>query len=341
MHFRRLLSIGLIAVLAVMPVARAHAAEKVDNLIEGAKLCTKFLPRNERKYGIPLHLLSAIATTESGRWHNGLNMALPWPWTVNVEGKGYYFDSKQEAINFVQAQKAKGISSMDVGCMQVNLKHHPDAFANIGQAFEPATNVDYAAQFLRSNYDEEKSWRKAAANYHSRTPSLGNQYIGSVFTSWQRIINKVREARLAAGSLPAPAASASDLALLTPSADSISPGLPATKVGTMGIKTAAYQPIRMRVIEVSHKDIDNTRITREQGVRVIRPVMEVAEKVKPDAAKETEIAQANTGGSQNENSFVTQLNATDHGSAKLIHVNATSAVATGSANASGPRFIFN
>ena len=57
--------------------------------------------------------------------------------------------------------------------MQVNLKHHPKAFANLNEAFDPATNVSYAAGFLRTNYASLGNWIKATAAYHSRTPSYG------------------------------------------------------------------------------------------------------------------------------------------------------------------------
>ena len=39
---------------------------------------------------------------------------------------------------------------MDVGCMQVNLYHHAHAFSSLDNAFDPQSNVDYAARFLRS-----------------------------------------------------------------------------------------------------------------------------------------------------------------------------------------------
>jgi hypothetical protein len=190
-----------IALLGVASVSLPAAAQ-TDTLIEGAKLCTRQMPRYEREYGIPTHLLSAIASTESGRYHRGLKIAVPWPWTINVEGKGYYFDSKQEAIAAVKRYRAQGARSIDVGCMQVNLLHHPEAFASLDQAFDPATNVAYAASFLRSLYEEEKSWKTAAKHYHSKTPSRGTAYAGSVYNNWYTIVSRLRDARLQTGQSP-------------------------------------------------------------------------------------------------------------------------------------------
>ena len=44
--------------LAALPAR----AQSLDPMIEGAKLCTRYLPRYERAYAIPTHLLSAIAS---------------------------------------------------------------------------------------------------------------------------------------------------------------------------------------------------------------------------------------------------------------------------------------
>lgn len=173
-----------------------QAAAQSDPLIEGAKLCTRHLPRYEREYAIPTHLLSAIASTESGRYHEGLKMKLPWPWAINAEGKGYWFDSKEQAIAAVKRLRARGIKSIDVGCMQVNLLQHPDAFASLDQAFDPEKNIGYAASFLHTLYEESNSWKTAASYYHSRTPSLGREYVGNVYSSWFSIIDKLRAARL-------------------------------------------------------------------------------------------------------------------------------------------------
>ena len=181
--------------LVAMPLPAAYAAP-ADPLIEGAKLCTQHLPRYEREYAIPTHLLSAIASIESGRYHEGLRMKLPWPWAINANGKGYFFDTKAEAIAAVQKLRKHGVQSIDVGCMQVNLYHHPEAFANLNEAFEPQKNIAYAANFLHNLYNEGGNWKKAASDYHSRTPSLGKEYVGQVYDSWYTIIEKLRAARL-------------------------------------------------------------------------------------------------------------------------------------------------
>jgi len=181
--------------LAVYCALAASPARAGDALIDGARLCTQNFPIQEREKNIPVHLLAAIASAESGRWHKGLGMPLPWPWTINVEGKGYYFGSKAEAIARTQAFLRQGKRSIDVGCMQVNLKHHAGAFKTLNEAFEPQTNVAYAANFLRNNYDDLGDWIKATAAYHSRTSSLGRVYLARIEQTWNRIVSKVQAAQ--------------------------------------------------------------------------------------------------------------------------------------------------
>ncbi len=191
---------GMMLAAAMWLVLAPAEAEAYDALIEGAKQCTQYFPVKEREYGIPVHLLAAISSIETGRYHKGLGMALPWPWTINVEGKGYFFQSKAEAVAETRRHLNNGKRSIDVGCMQVNLKHHPKAFANLEEAFDPEKNVGYAAKFLRNNYsDLDNSWVKAAAAYHSRTPSRGNPYLQKVAGAWQKIVTKVQQAQVRSG----------------------------------------------------------------------------------------------------------------------------------------------
>jgi hypothetical protein len=205
-HFSTILLAA--AALSVLP---ARGALAYDALIEGAKQCTQYFPIKEREQGIPAHLLAAISSIETGRYHSGLGLALPWPWTINVDGKGYYFATKAEAIAKTQRFIRSGHQSIDVGCMQVNLKHHANAFASLDDAFDPEKNVGYAAKFLRANYaDLDNSWVKAAAAYHSRTPSRGNPYLEKVARAWQKIVVKVQQAQARSGATGARVAAAPD-----------------------------------------------------------------------------------------------------------------------------------
>jgi soluble lytic murein transglycosylase-like protein len=154
----------------------SNSYAKVDLEIAESHQCSNLFPYFEKKFSIPTNTLHSIALKESGKKHTKHKIVLVWPWTVNVEGKGYYFDSKKEAIIFVKKQIMKGKENIDVGCMQINLKHHIDAFSSLAEAFNPRENIEYGARFLKSKYEQLGEWHKAVAHYHSATPALGLHY---------------------------------------------------------------------------------------------------------------------------------------------------------------------
>lgn len=148
------------------------------------KSCVTPIAGQERLHGIPSQLLAAVSLAESGRWDKENAASFAWPWTVTAEGKGQFFASKAEAIAQVQALKARGIRNIDVGCMQINLMYHPNAFPDLETAFEPDSNVAYAAKYLRSLFDDSKSWITAVGNYHSATPEYHFRYRAKITELW-------------------------------------------------------------------------------------------------------------------------------------------------------------
>lgn len=137
--------------------------------------CLEAIIQAQDRYEIPDNLLLAIGIQESGRSLAGKIEI--WPWTVNANGAGYFFATKEEAIEKVRILKKMGIASIDVGCMQINQKWHPDAFENVTEAFDPAANVEYAARYLLNLYGIYGDWTRAAASYHSATKSYQEKYL--------------------------------------------------------------------------------------------------------------------------------------------------------------------
>jgi hypothetical protein len=147
-------------------------------------MCESAIAGAESDTKLPARVLTAIALRESGRADADTGHVRPWPWTINFEGTGHFYASKEEAIAAVQAIQAAGGQSVDVGCMQVNLMHHPQAFANLDEAFDPGHNAAYAGRFLRSLFAAMGDWGMAIAGYHSRTPGVGDLYRDQVVASW-------------------------------------------------------------------------------------------------------------------------------------------------------------
>ena len=139
-----------------------------------ASICEKAALAASRESGVPLDVLRAISLTETGR--NGPNGFLPWPWTVNMEGTGKWFDALSDAKAYVDKHFARGARSFDVGCFQINYRWHGQAFASIDEMFEPLANARYAAKFLSELYDEFGDWSTAAGAFHSRTPKYARKY---------------------------------------------------------------------------------------------------------------------------------------------------------------------
>ncbi|MBR9841766.1 MAG: lytic transglycosylase domain-containing protein [Rhodobacteraceae bacterium] len=137
-------------------------------------LCDQAASQAARRTGVPESILKALTRTETGRRKNGV--LAPWPWSMNVEGKGQWFASRADAETYLRSVRAAGTRNFDVGCFQINFRWHGTAFATPAKMFEPVENALYAARFLHRLYDEKGNWADAAAAYHSRTPKYASRY---------------------------------------------------------------------------------------------------------------------------------------------------------------------
>ncbi|WP_366871107.1 transglycosylase SLT domain-containing protein [uncultured Ruegeria sp.] len=139
-------------------------------------ICDQAARRAALAEDVPLDVLRAIARVETGRTRDG--SLEPWPWTINVEGQGYWFTSEVEAKSYVFKIFKAGVRSFDVGCFQINYRWHGKAFRSIDAMFDPDENAAYAAGLLKQLHVELGSWPAAAGAYHSRTQSLAEAYRG-------------------------------------------------------------------------------------------------------------------------------------------------------------------
>jgi hypothetical protein len=153
---------------------------------QSALTCRQAIEVAEREFNLPPHLLAAIARVESGRRDPATGRVDPYPWTINAEGRGSTYPSKAAGIAAVRELQAGGIRSIDIGCMQVNMRHHPNAFGSLEEAFDPLTNARYAASFLRDLMTEKQDWHMAAASYHSRNPEFAVPYLNRVLGAWNQ-----------------------------------------------------------------------------------------------------------------------------------------------------------
>ncbi|MBF0168041.1 MAG: tetratricopeptide repeat protein [Alphaproteobacteria bacterium] len=172
------LAAGLFVLLALALPAQAQT--------QGAGVCNQPIAEAEKRLGLPRGLLFAIATVESSFRDPQTGIRAPWPYTVNAAGQGRYYATLEEAKKGVVAQLASDVDSVDVGCMQINLRSHVKAFSSLDLAFDPQTNVAYGAGLLQELYLKTQSWSEAIRRYHAPPGSPnGLVYLSKVMAYWR------------------------------------------------------------------------------------------------------------------------------------------------------------
>ena len=213
---------AMVAVAVCLTPAPAPQAGVRSVSMDDASACSMAVSLAQADQGVPDGLLGAIARTESGRADPATGTVGPWPWTINANGVGQFFATKQDAVAGVLRLQERGVASIDVGCMQINLRSHPGAFASLEDAFDPQRNADYAARFLVLLYGRSGTWMGAAMAYHSLNPELGAPYGARVAAAWGGQAGEPAPASaLASASAFAPAPR---LTVVSPAPETFEPG---------------------------------------------------------------------------------------------------------------------
>lgn len=179
----RILNIG--GTLLWLACADLYSASGYAMQLDEAGLCDTAARGAAQIYGIPVNILLSISRVETGRG----DAHAPWPWTVNVGNQGHWFETSKSAIDFAKNQLASGTENFDVGCFQINLHWHPQAFDSLEDAFDPVRNATYAAKFLTELFEIEGDWKSAVAAYHSRQPDKASAYITKIENAYYDLIN--------------------------------------------------------------------------------------------------------------------------------------------------------
>jgi soluble lytic murein transglycosylase-like protein len=131
------------------------------------------------KYDVPLGMLYAVGLTETGR-RGSLQ-----PYAMNIEGKAVFASSVVEAKGRFSEARLAGARLIDLGCMQINHYFHSDKFASLDSMFDPRTNVEYAARFLKELKGRHETWTMAVARYHAgpNNDPAQKQYVCKVITN--------------------------------------------------------------------------------------------------------------------------------------------------------------
>jgi hypothetical protein len=157
-----------------------------------SSLCEEAIRHAEQVHYLPPGLLASMAKVESGRPIGANGEVRPWPWAINADGQGLFPESKGAAAVWVEQQEARH-RYIDVGCLQVDLILHRDGFSSVEQAFEPTSNVEFAAHYLLDLYrgDARRNWDVAVGLYHSHTAMLSADYRDRVSEIGARVLRGV------------------------------------------------------------------------------------------------------------------------------------------------------
>lgn len=154
--------------------------------LKADEACLALIRAYEETYGIPKNLLVAMAKVESGRYDKVSKIFKISPWVVQLKGKGYFFNTQQEAQTYVKKRRQEGITNIDIGCLQVNLHHHGKAFKDLAHAFTPEVNIEFAARYLKELRQKRGSWAKAIGYYHSANLVYNHPYRLKVYKMWAK-----------------------------------------------------------------------------------------------------------------------------------------------------------
>lgn len=158
---------GWAGLLLIAAPARAEADDR--------SVCQQVGLAAEQTFHLPPGVLVAIAKAESALW----------PWTANVDGTPEVYRSKDEALEALTRVRSPRPANMDIGCFQISMRYHPDAFASMDQAMDPSENANYAARFLLELHERTGDWKQAIGLYHSATEPLGIEYRDRVMALWK------------------------------------------------------------------------------------------------------------------------------------------------------------
>ncbi len=142
------------------------------------------------EHGIPYSVLYAVALTESGNKVGAQEAIRPWPWTLNIAGRGYYFKSRLEAWQVLTARLRKGQRSIDIGLMQVNWRYHQKRLGTPWQALDPYHNLRVGAAILQGCYKTRQDWWASVGCYHApANAQRADRYRRRVVSRWQQLVS--------------------------------------------------------------------------------------------------------------------------------------------------------
>ncbi|KZN63373.1 hypothetical protein N478_03730 [Pseudoalteromonas luteoviolacea S4060-1] len=142
----------------------------------------KFVEDNCSTNSVDTLLVVKIITHESKAYYKGKPQ--PWPWTLNVNGKGYWFDSYQEALIKANSALKNKVSKLGIGLGQIEWKFHKHRFdGGLAQALKPKENIKVVCSILNEGRKAgiENSFELAAYYHRPIRDQIAFDYAEKVF----------------------------------------------------------------------------------------------------------------------------------------------------------------
>lgn len=137
------------------------AASICSTAAAAPNVCEREMAAAAREEQVPLGVLYAVGMTETG------NKGSLHPYALNIAGRTVFAPDAEAALAEFARARRKGITLIDLGCMQVNHHYHGRNFASPRAMLDPRANITYAARFLKELRLSEGSWTMAVARYHA------------------------------------------------------------------------------------------------------------------------------------------------------------------------------
>lgn len=135
------------------------------------------ISKQEEENGIPKGILSSIASVESQYR----------PYAINTKAKSHNFNSKSQAVEFVENNVKRRNTNISVGCLQLHYRAHRSQFSSVDSMLTPENNISYGARLLKSLYNRFGSWEKAIKFYHSTKAKYNRVYYRKVMKKYNSI----------------------------------------------------------------------------------------------------------------------------------------------------------
>lgn len=149
-------------------MAKKQITNKKTSILEFESKKDPFAPMFKevaQHWDIPQEWTEAIAQAESRRH----------PWTLNIEGKGFYFETKDAALTAAQNALESG-KSFDCGIMQVNSFWLKKYNIPLEAVFDPLANIYLGGFILKGEIKRHGFNSKAIGAYHSPNPDKARNY---------------------------------------------------------------------------------------------------------------------------------------------------------------------